>query len=335
MADSTLSALSAASALAGTELFYSDDGSANVKVTATQIQTFARSAFAKGTITDPAQLIDDTVTWNDAADTFTGWKLDVTDTASASASLLLDLQVGSSTIFNVTKAGKVKAANGTAGAPSYSFTANATDGFYRKTDLAISQGGGDIIGFSVSIGRGIKIRNTLGLGWVSGATVSGAESPDLSLYRDAADTLAQRNGTSAQIRNHYDTYASSTDYHRLATKTARATLSSVSGATVTATGIIPAGAVVVGVTTKVTTGLGATGGTTGYTVGDHGAADPDRWGVASTITAGTVTQNADWTNGTIEAFLTASDVVITNVGGNFDGTGVIYVSVQYFIGEAD
>jgi hypothetical protein len=42
VADTQLSALSAASALTGTELFYSDSGSADVKVTATQIKTFAQ-----------------------------------------------------------------------------------------------------------------------------------------------------------------------------------------------------------------------------------------------------------------------------------------------------
>lgn len=43
MADSALAALSASSALTGTELFYADNGAADVKVTATQIKTFATS----------------------------------------------------------------------------------------------------------------------------------------------------------------------------------------------------------------------------------------------------------------------------------------------------
>lgn len=49
-------------------------------------------------------------TWNNVATTFNGIKLDVTDTASAAASKLIDLQVGSVTKFNVTKAGNVTAA---------------------------------------------------------------------------------------------------------------------------------------------------------------------------------------------------------------------------------
>lgn len=44
-------------------------------------------------------------TWNAAGTTFTGLKLNVTDTASASGSLLIDLQVGGASKFKVTKAG--------------------------------------------------------------------------------------------------------------------------------------------------------------------------------------------------------------------------------------
>lgn len=43
MADTKVSSLSAASALTGTELLYGDDGSADVKITATQVQTFANA----------------------------------------------------------------------------------------------------------------------------------------------------------------------------------------------------------------------------------------------------------------------------------------------------
>lgn len=46
-----------------------------------------------------------TATWNNVATTFNGIKLNVTDTASAAGSKLIDLQVGSVTKFNVTKVG--------------------------------------------------------------------------------------------------------------------------------------------------------------------------------------------------------------------------------------
>jgi hypothetical protein len=61
----------------------------------------------QGTITDAVLAINSTVTWNDAADTFTAWKLNVTDTASAATSLLMDLQVGGVSKFSVLKTGAV------------------------------------------------------------------------------------------------------------------------------------------------------------------------------------------------------------------------------------
>ena len=63
-----------------------------------------------GTITAAAQAIDSSVTWNSGATAFTGWKLNVTDTASAAGSLLLDLQVGGVSKFSVRKDGLIKAA---------------------------------------------------------------------------------------------------------------------------------------------------------------------------------------------------------------------------------
>lgn len=60
-----------------------------------------------GTITTAQQAIDSSVTWNSGATAFTGWKLNVTDTASAAGSLLLDLQVGGVSKFSVRKDGLV------------------------------------------------------------------------------------------------------------------------------------------------------------------------------------------------------------------------------------
>lgn len=47
-------------------------------------------------------------TWNAGATTFTAVKMNVTDTASAAGSLLMDLQVGGSSRFNVGKTGSLK-----------------------------------------------------------------------------------------------------------------------------------------------------------------------------------------------------------------------------------
>jgi hypothetical protein len=167
----------------------------------------------------------------------------------------------------------------------------------------------------------------------TGGVVGSTLTLDTVLRRDAANTLAQRNSTNAQKTRIYDTYTSDTDYHRVTIATARATLTNVSGASVTATGLIPAGAVVMGVTSKVTTALGTANGTTGYKIGT--GADDDRWGAITGTALGTTSDNRNWTAGTIECFPSATDVIVTATGGNFNGAGVIYLSVQYMAGEAD
>lgn len=49
----------------------------------------------------------------------------------------------------------------------------------------------------------------------SGYLGIGASAPDVFLYREAANTFAQRNGVNAQTLNVYNTYTSSTNYERL------------------------------------------------------------------------------------------------------------------------
>jgi hypothetical protein len=176
----------------------------------------------------------------------------------------------------------------------------------------------------------ITVGSVTPIGWTS-VTAPTFGTMDLALFRDAANTLAQRNGTNAQTFRLYDTFGSASDFHRLGMATVRISQTATAGATITLTGLIPDGAVVMGVTTKVTTAL--TGGVTGYQVGT--AADADRWGVAATATIGTTTDNRDWTNGTIECFTAATDVILTADGASFSGTGVIYVSIQYMRGESD
>lgn len=66
-----------------------------------------------GTATTDVNALNITQTWNDAAVTFTGIKSNVTDTASNSASLLMDLRVGGNSKFTVGKGGAVTIADAT------------------------------------------------------------------------------------------------------------------------------------------------------------------------------------------------------------------------------
>ena len=126
--------------------------------------------------------------WNDASTVFTGLKLNVTDTASAAASNLLDLQVNGSSKLRI---------NNTSIVTGLSLVCDT-----------ISPGSA---GFFLSSST-IRVASTGYLGFSS--TLQAFATPDVTLYRDAANTLAQRNGTNAQTFRLYNTYTDASNYER-------------------------------------------------------------------------------------------------------------------------
>lgn len=72
-------------------------------------------------------------TWNAGATTFTAIKMNVTDTASAAGSLLIDLQVATASKFRVRKDGLVTFSD---------LLADAALTLYGTTDLYLGSGGG-------------------------------------------------------------------------------------------------------------------------------------------------------------------------------------------------
>jgi hypothetical protein len=300
--------------------------------------TFTGTWFTGGTATTtkPQVLIEPTGTTSTAWST-SGTGLGV-NAASGFAGRLLDLQVNGTSQLSVSSLGSPLV-----GLTSAYDSGTAKGYYFASGNLSIRSTGAGIGVYSRinnfpsfyfgSNGPdlGHRISSDVEFGWSSTSVATGVV--DLTLARDAADTLAQRRTTNAQTYHVYDTYTSATNYHRIALATARATLSAVSGASVTATALIPAGAVVMGVTSKVTTALGTTNSTTGYKIGT--GADDDRWGDITGTAEGTTSDNRDWTAGTIECFPAATDVIVTATGGDFDATGVIYLSVQYMTGQAD
>jgi len=281
------------------------------------------------TTTKPQLLIEPSGT------TSTAWSTNGTglgvNAASGFSGNLLDLQVDGTSYLNATATQFIGPAGSvfTGGSPGITLKGATNSGLGANAgNLGIWAQGTLALNFA---SNEIRFARDWVFSWSSDPNNNNVA--DTIFARDAADTLAQRRGTNAQTLRVYDTYSSATDYHRIAIATARATLSAVSGASVTATGLIPAGAVVMGVTSKVTTGLGTTNSTTGYKIGT--VADDDRWGDITGTAAGTSSDNRDWTAGTIECFPAATDIIVTAVGGNFDGTGEIYLSVQYMAGQAD
>lgn len=114
MADKKISQLTAATALTGVEEAPVVQSSTTKKATVQQIITAVTGATGTNgeTVTTSKPRLDLSQTWNDNAVTFTGVKFNVTDTNSAAASLLLDLQVGGASKFTISKsAGAVFGAN--------------------------------------------------------------------------------------------------------------------------------------------------------------------------------------------------------------------------------
>jgi hypothetical protein len=173
-----------------------DAAGTNKSITRQELQTYNA-----GTLTTDVKVLDLSATWNDAGVTFTGLKFNVTSTASATASLLLDLQVDGTSQIYATKGGALHFVENDVyiNRP----TANA---------LAVYAGSTFTVGLQIrSIGAAAA--STSYLGWLSAA--AGGGSADTMLYRDAAYFIAQRNGTNAQTFRLYNTFTDASNYQRL------------------------------------------------------------------------------------------------------------------------
>ena len=104
-------------------------------------------------------------------------------------------------------------------------------------------------------------------------------------------------------------------------------LTGLSGPSVAAPSLIPAGSLVLGVITRVTAAIGITNGTTSFDVGD--GSDVDRWAKAAGITLGSTTGPLNFTDNTVIWQTSPGGVIITANGGSFDGTGAVRITVAY------
>jgi hypothetical protein len=159
----------------------------NVDFLFTHSQTITPGAAGQGgltltgaTETVSTPLLNMTQTWNAGGVTFTGLKFNVTNTASASASLLIDLQVGTVSQFKV-----------------------------REDGLVTTPGGG-------TFGSDVQTDGNLTGKQSSSNLVLGVSGTQVRLLNDGAShLLAQRSGTNAQGINLYNTFTSSTSFERL------------------------------------------------------------------------------------------------------------------------
>jgi hypothetical protein len=167
-------------------------------VTVTEAVGSTALTLTGATQTTSFPVLDATQTWNNVATTFTGIKLNVTDTTSASASLLMDLQVGGASIVNVSKSGVIGTATNSnltiragASGTSGNISLIAGSGFANITaqtpNLIVT--GTDAVRRAALGSTGVQIVSGSAITWSSNAAGPADSSIDLTLTRKAAASL--------------------------------------------------------------------------------------------------------------------------------------------------
>lgn len=162
------------------------------------------------------------VTFFDAIGVTSGVNYLSTTAAVTGQSPAISIGIGGSPDTNVNirllprGTGSVLYPDGALATPAIAWTSDLSTGFFRS--------GGGTIEYSsagtsqVLLGGGIALKSTAVFSWSSGVPSGTA---DLTLVRDAAaDTLAQRRTTNAQISRIYKTFTDAANYERLAVDTA-------------------------------------------------------------------------------------------------------------------
>lgn len=136
-------------------------------------------------------------TWNNAGTVFSGIKLNVTNTASATGSKLIDLQIGGSTFFNVDKSGQVAFLAGTALLPSLTTSGDTNTGMWFPAADTIAWSTGGVERLRIASGGTVSTAGTLSVaaaGTLSANQISWASStafqPQIFLTNNAADATS-------------------------------------------------------------------------------------------------------------------------------------------------
>ncbi len=180
-----------------TEVQYRINGSTFGGMAGTAWDNTDRSlTMAGATVTSSKPILNLSQTWNNAGVTFYGQAFNVTNTASASGSLLAYWQVPATYSGCAMRPdGRFLSYAGNAPSSGTSF------GQSGGTAFLITSGSTNIL----SIGTyGINLQAAGLIGWSPSSNADAGT--DLYIYRDAANTLAQRNGTNAQTMRVYGTF---------------------------------------------------------------------------------------------------------------------------------
>jgi hypothetical protein len=168
--------------------------------------TFKNLTISTGTITTSAP-VTISQTWNAGAVAFTALKVNAVSTASAAASLLLDLQVGGVSQFYVDKSGTLR---------MRPLDAETKLAYSAAGFLFYGSGAPSLFIGQDGTGAGNAVMSSTGFIGFASTSVAASGNSDTRLYRDgAANTLALRNGAAAQTFRVYNTYTDANNYSRL------------------------------------------------------------------------------------------------------------------------
>ena len=165
--------------------------------------TFTTLSANNGTLTASAPVLDLAQHWNNAAVTFTGLRFNATDTASASNSILADFQRNGSSFIRLARSFSAPYIYGTTSDSGVGFSSTGIIARGNGSDIAICNTGN----------WGWTIRSDGRFEWA--ANTNPTTAADLQIFRDAADTLAQRRGANGQTLRIYNTYTDASNHERL------------------------------------------------------------------------------------------------------------------------
>jgi hypothetical protein len=160
-----------------------------------QAGSFTTLTANNGTLTASAPVLDLGQTWNASGTTFTGLSLSLTNTASASASAYLSLALDGAQAFSIRR--------GETNANATIITCGGAGGLTWTARTRTGAGVG--VNFSGVVGVGSSLQFGTGTSTTAG---------DITISREAANILAQSNGTNPQTFNIYNTFTSATNHER-------------------------------------------------------------------------------------------------------------------------
>ena len=222
-----------------------------------------------------------------------------------------------------TLTGAVIVPAGTVAAPSVAIQ-DSNDGFYEVADgqIGVSIAGTNTATFAAgSLTSAQPVIVPAGTVAAPGLAISDAND---GLY-EVSDGVIGVSIAGAQVSQFAATGPSVTGANGsfLNIKTATAALTGLSGATATATTLIPAGSLVLGLSARVTTLIETS---TSFDIGD--GTDVYRFGDDVAVAANTTTTLANWTVTTPPIYAAATSVVLTANGGAFSA-GAVRLALTY------